>query len=473
MAQETVVIKAEVQGGESVGSLKKQLREAQKEVEALSEKFGATSEQAVAAARKAAQLKDAIGDAKALTDAFNPDRKFQAFASALQGVVGGISAFQGAMGLLGVENENVEKTLLKVQSAMALSQGLNSVLESRDAFKNLNTVIQSTTVFQKANTAATVAATTVQKLFGASVVGTGRAFAILKGAIAATGIGLLIVGVGALISKISDWTSSTNTSKAAQDRLNRALEQQQALFARQKEDLGRQREIAVKRAQLANASADEIFKINQQFNAKDRDAASKNYNTILGDLKKFEKERLTINSKGNLEGTQKDIEFYNEKKKALDQAGAELRSVDFKNQTDQLDNQIRINEERKKNDEEAASKRQQAADKAAQESKAKREKAKQEREQEAKEIEDARREAAKRITELEDEIFLQSLKDDFQRSLAKLSQDKEKQINEINATKANTEQKQKEIALVEQKFAQDKAKIEEEEKKKREEKEKE
>ena len=219
MAQETIGIKVEVQGGESVGSLKKQLREAQQDVQALSDKFGATSAQAVKAAKRAAELKDAIGDAKALTDAFNPDRKFQAFASALQGVVGGFTAVQGALGLVGVESEDVEKTLLKVQSAMALSQGINSVLEARDSFKNLGAVIQSTAIFQKANNAATTIAIALQKAFGVATIGTGRAFTILKGAIAATGIGLLVVGLTTLIGKISEWTSASEDAANAQKKL--------------------------------------------------------------------------------------------------------------------------------------------------------------------------------------------------------------------------------------------------------------
>ena len=219
MAQETIGIKVEVQGGESVGSLKKQLREAQQEVQAMSDKFGATSNEAVKAAKRAAELKDAIGDAKALTDAFNPDKKFQAFASSLQGVVGGFTAVQGALGLVGVESDQVEKTLLKVNSAMALSQGLNSILEARDSFKNLGAVIQSTALFQKANNAATAIAITLQKAFGVATIGTGRAFTILKGAIAATGIGLLVVGLTTLISKISEWTSTSEKAAEAQKKL--------------------------------------------------------------------------------------------------------------------------------------------------------------------------------------------------------------------------------------------------------------
>ena len=157
----------------SVGNIKQQLREAQKELLSVSEKFGATSKEAVAAAKKVANFKDAIGDAKLLSDAFNPDAKFKAFSNALQGVTGGFAAVQGAQALFGSESENLTKTLAKVQGAMALSQGLNSVMEAKDSFKALGTLIK----------------TNVSSAFGT-----------LRGAIISTGIGALVVGLGLLIA---------------------------------------------------------------------------------------------------------------------------------------------------------------------------------------------------------------------------------------------------------------------------------
>lgn len=176
MAKTVVALEATINasGAEnSVKGLKAQLKEAQADVQALSDKFGATSEEAVKAAKKAADLKDRIGDAKALTDAFNPDAKFKAFSSALQGVVGGFSALQGAQALFGNQSEELTKTLAKVQGAMALSQGLNSVLEAKDAFVNLGTVLKT------------------------NVVG---AFNGLKAAIGSTGIGLLVIALPILIA---------------------------------------------------------------------------------------------------------------------------------------------------------------------------------------------------------------------------------------------------------------------------------
>ena len=121
---EKKVIELEVKT-ESLKPLKAQLREAQAEVAALAEKFGATSQEAVQAAKKAAELKDAIADAKNLTDAYNPDAKFNALSASISGVLNGFQAFEGALGLVGVEGEAVQATLLKVQSGMALTKGIN------------------------------------------------------------------------------------------------------------------------------------------------------------------------------------------------------------------------------------------------------------------------------------------------------------------------------------------------------------
>lgn len=160
-------------------SLKAQLRAAQADVAALSDKFGATSKQAVEAAKSAAILKDKIQDAKSLTDAFNPDAKFKAFSGALVGVAGGFSAVTGALGAFGKQNEEVEAALLKVQSAMALASGLQAVGESIDSFKQLGAVLKANALIQKVLTAA-------QYVYNA--------------AMAANPVGAIVVAITALIA---------------------------------------------------------------------------------------------------------------------------------------------------------------------------------------------------------------------------------------------------------------------------------
>lgn len=124
-------------GIKSMKDFKAQIKEAKGDLVAMSEQFGVTSEEARKAAKRVAELEDALGDAKQLSDAFNPDKKFTALSQSLQGVLGGFTALTGAMGLLGVESEDVQKQLLKVQSALALGQGLDQVKDSINSFKTL------------------------------------------------------------------------------------------------------------------------------------------------------------------------------------------------------------------------------------------------------------------------------------------------------------------------------------------------
>jgi hypothetical protein len=172
MAEKKVI---ELEVKTNAQSLKAQLKEAQQEVQTLSEKFGAASAQAINAAKRAAELKDAIGDAKELTDAFNPDAKFTALSGALSGVVNGFQAYEGALGLVGVESKQLQEQLLKVQSAMALAQGIDGVTASIQSFKNLGAIAKN-------------------------------AFATIRTAIGSTGIGLIVLAIGLIVSNWKELT---------------------------------------------------------------------------------------------------------------------------------------------------------------------------------------------------------------------------------------------------------------------------
>jgi hypothetical protein len=157
----------------SVKSFKAQLREANGELVSMAEKFGSASTEAIAAAKKVAGLKDAIGDAKALAETFNPDKKFVALGGAIQGAVSGFSALQGAQALFGSESKDLEKTLLKVQSVMALQQGISGVFAAVDSFKLLANTVKTSVV---------------------------SSFTTLRGALISTGLGALAVGLGLLVA---------------------------------------------------------------------------------------------------------------------------------------------------------------------------------------------------------------------------------------------------------------------------------
>jgi hypothetical protein len=340
---ETKVVNLEVKT--NVEPLKKQLKEAQREVEALAAKFGDTSAEAVNAAKKAALLKDAIGDAKALTDSFNPDAKFNALSGSLSGVAGGFSAVQGAMGLVGVDSKNVEATLLKVQSAMAFSEGLNSVLAAKDAFKNLGAVIGQTAIGQKLLTAAQVVGATVMKALN---------FVMKQNPIL-----LIVSGIIAAVAAFKFFTQSTDSATLAQEELNRKQEASIRLMKQSQTEIDNytsklntssKNKIALAKAEGANS--EEIFQLEkarleeeiryrklmhdsgvklsteqyaQQKQAKfDLQILEAQHRT---DLAKIEEEK-TAKEKDESKKRFDNKKDENEKKRALDEADFEKRKTD-------------------------------------------------------------------------------------------------------------------------------------------------
>ena len=81
----------------------------------------------VARYRKVQIQTDQVVDAAATTLS-------QKMGNALNGAASGFAAVQGAIGLFGVESEAVEETLLRVNSAMALAQGIEGVQEFSRSF---------------------------------------------------------------------------------------------------------------------------------------------------------------------------------------------------------------------------------------------------------------------------------------------------------------------------------------------------
>jgi len=190
MAKQEVGLKIDVDVS-SVGNIKKELRAATVELIAMQEKFGKTSEQAINAAKRVANLKDTIQDAKEQADLFDPGNKFKAFSNAATQVAAGFTAVQGAMALVGSESEDVQKSLLKVQGALALSQGLSQIGDFGKAFDELKIVAVN-------------------------------AFRSIKAAIGSTGIGLLVVALGAIVAYWDDIKAAVSGVSEEQNKLNKA-----------------------------------------------------------------------------------------------------------------------------------------------------------------------------------------------------------------------------------------------------------
>ena len=231
---------------------------------------------------QAAQLTDAMGDAQQQARILSHDNAgLQGVISAVGGVAGAFSVAQGAVGLFAGESEDLQKIMVKVQSIMAITMGLQQVANTlnkdsaasltifnkvREAFvlemQRGNAALEADTVEKAKNTAATElnaaaertaasgsqAATGVKRLeaaassadtknkiantaaTGAQTIATKglqRANILLSASFKAVGvaiksipvIGWILAGVSALVGIISALTKRSREAKKAQEEL--------------------------------------------------------------------------------------------------------------------------------------------------------------------------------------------------------------------------------------------------------------
>jgi membrane protein involved in colicin uptake len=154
------------------------------------------------AAARAGQLRDAIGDVNARVNVLASDTQALDAAMSLgSGVAGAFSVATGTMAMFGDESEEVQQAILKVQSSLAILNGVQAVA---------NTLNKDSALMIQLQTRGLTLLTGAQKAYSL-VVGTSTgALKAFRIALISTGIGAIVVAVGLLIAnfeKISKWVT--------------------------------------------------------------------------------------------------------------------------------------------------------------------------------------------------------------------------------------------------------------------------
>jgi hypothetical protein len=267
-----VQLEVDIKGGDSVGkaaektkSLKQELRELKQELASGNLTGKAFDE----AAKRAGKLQDSIGDVNQRVKNLASDTsKLDGFVSLATGIAGGFAAAQGAMALFGSENEDLQKSLVKIQGAVALLNGVQAVANTLNkesaASTNLNIKQFNILTFVKTRYAAAVGTTT-------------GALKLMRIAGAALGIGLIVTAIGLLIGNFDKLKNMvlkfvpqlaqlgevfTNVKNAIMDFLGFSSEaerqQEKSIETDKAKSKSMQREIDLMEAQ--GASAEAIYK---------------------------------------------------------------------------------------------------------------------------------------------------------------------------------------------------------------------
>lgn len=193
-------------------NIKSNVKDVEKDFEGLHDSVEQTTE-------SVSDLDEAIQDTtdssdrleKSMSKAGGNEEQFKKLGSAIEGtylsVEAGTQAFQayeGAMALIGVESEELQATMVRVQGAMALAQGVKGIRDATIAMKEMGMATKAMAVAQALWT--TVTGTTT------------GALKILRVALISTGIGALVVAVGMLVANFDKVKEAvTNTTKTFEE----------------------------------------------------------------------------------------------------------------------------------------------------------------------------------------------------------------------------------------------------------------
>lgn len=210
------------------------------------------------------------------------------------GLASGYAAVQGAMNLLNIENSNFEKAMIKVQSAMAIAQGIGGMKDLIEGAGTLKVAFKG--------------ATTGVKTFIVGLSG-------VKKAIAATGIGLLVVAIGTLIAYWDDFISLVKKDSGELNKLENSVKNLKLEMTVKDKDF----DYFIKLQEAAGKSRREILKLIEAKKSDDFNKANEVYEAAVDSLQNY-KSTFWGDLFGGKADREKAQEIVNEAKEIRDKA---------------------------------------------------------------------------------------------------------------------------------------------------------
>lgn len=280
---------------------------------------------------------------------------------ATEGITSMFSSAVMVLGSMGLESEEMTKILQKMQLAMALTRGLKDLQKGKGLFEQLTKAISGANITQKlfnssiaTTTTETQALTSAQTANTVATTGATAATNAFRTALISTGIGAIVVAIGALVANLDKLTSVFETNKEDADKYKNTLTELNEQFDGMDNHLDR--EVRLMKAQ--GASIDEVHAKQLKNLEIQRDMIASKMRSIQLDIAQLQANRHWF------DGGDKKIknwkEAYDELAKSFKDVGKEISNL---NADFNVDKQIELINKQKSAYDEAAN----AAKKARQE----------------------------------------------------------------------------------------------------------
>lgn len=200
------------------------------------------------------------------------------------GIVSGFSAVNAVMTLTGSNTENLQKAMVSLQAGIALVQGMAGLEGLPKKINATVTSLKSLFTATTKETAANGAMAASQGILATATKGVANAFKGLKAALISSGIGGIIVLIGALVSGMTALVGVIRNNLQAENEFKDANEQLNQSFEAQNHALDNE----IKLMKASGASQEEIIKEKQKLTAaqiKETEATLANARARLNQLK--------------------------------------------------------------------------------------------------------------------------------------------------------------------------------------------
>lgn len=301
------------EGAKSLRSLKEEFKNTQKELDGLT----VGSEKYVQTLQKLGKVKDEIADLNEEIAAFDGGGQIKALGNIVGGIASGFQAATGAAALFGSEGEDLQKTLVKIQSVMAFTEGLKGIEGLGQSFKAFGQALKTNPIM----------------LFATILAGVGAALFALKDKVSVIGdafdfLGSIVNGVVQGFKDFTDWIGIT--SNASDDLADKTIKNAQLVS-----------KATTERYDLEIAKANAAGENTLQLEKKKQEA-------IIQSLR-VEAEAIVAAAKARGNFTEEENKRFTELIALTKKAANEITLIDIKANKEREDEQAKQTEKNKQN----------------------------------------------------------------------------------------------------------------------------